>query len=68
MESFSGQTGKYWRLEGDGICVDGDEKRDGFYLELREPTRICIRLVFASIGASLSRWCFEEQEEVKKYF
>lgn len=40
---FEGQTGKYWRLEGDGISVDGDAPRDGFYLELREPTRICIR-------------------------
>lgn len=38
-----GQNGKYWRLEGDGISVDGDAPRDGFYLELREPTRICIR-------------------------
>ncbi|XP_055303663.1 protein singed [Sitodiplosis mosellana] len=40
---FKGQNGKYWRLEGDGISVDGDAPRDGFYLELREPTRICIR-------------------------
>lgn len=40
---FIGQSGKYWRLEGDGISVDGDAPRDGFYLELREPTRICIR-------------------------
>lgn len=41
--SLKGQNGKYWRLEGDGISVDGDAPRDGFYLELREPTRICIR-------------------------
>lgn len=40
---FKNQNNKYWRLEGDGVTVDGDGPRDGFYLELREPTRICIR-------------------------
>ncbi|XP_059617455.1 protein singed [Phlebotomus argentipes] len=40
---FKGHNGKYWRIDGDGITVDADSPSDGFYLELREPTRICIR-------------------------
>lgn len=40
---FRGHSGKYWRIEGDAICVDADKPDDGFYLELREPTRISIR-------------------------
>lgn len=39
----TGQNSKYWRIEGDGISVDGSLPVDGFYLELREPTRITIR-------------------------
>lgn len=38
-----GQNGKYWRIDGDTVSVDGDVPTDGFYLELREPTRINIR-------------------------
>lgn len=38
-----GQNGKYWRIDGDSVSVDGDKPKDGFYLELREPTRINIR-------------------------
>lgn len=38
-----GQNGKYWRIDGDNVSVDGDKPKDGFYLELREPTRITIR-------------------------
>jgi len=37
-------SGKYWRIEGESISVDADAPSDGFFLELREPTRICIRL------------------------
>lgn len=40
---FKGHGGKYWRIDGEGISVDSDGPADGFYLELREPTRICIR-------------------------
>ncbi|KAH8386842.1 hypothetical protein KR093_002877 [Drosophila rubida] len=36
-------SGKYWRIEGESISVDADAPADGFFLELREPTRICIR-------------------------
>lgn len=40
---FKGHNGKYWRIDADGIIVDADGPIDGFYLELREPTRISIR-------------------------
>lgn len=39
----TGQNGKYWRIDGETVSVDGDTPTDGFYLELREPTRISIR-------------------------
>lgn len=42
---FKGQNGKYWRIDGEGVTADGDVATDGFYLELREPTKICIRYV-----------------------
>uniref|UniRef100_A0A1A9Z8M5 Fascin n=1 Tax=Glossina pallidipes TaxID=7398 RepID=A0A1A9Z8M5_GLOPL len=40
---LKGHSGKYWRIDGEGISVDADTPVDGFYLELREPTRISIR-------------------------
>lgn len=40
---FIGQNGKYWRIDGEGIAADSDTPVDGFYIELREPTRICLR-------------------------
>lgn len=40
---FKGHNGKYWKIDGEDISVDADSPSDGFYLELREPTRICIR-------------------------
>ena len=40
---FKGHNGKYWRIDSEGIIVDADKPIDGFYLELREPTRISIR-------------------------
>lgn len=43
MVYFKGHNGKYWRIDGEGITVDGDGATDGFYLELREPTRINIK-------------------------
>jgi len=39
---FKGQNGKYWHAQGDGISCDSDVGQ-GFYLELREPTRMCIK-------------------------
>lgn len=43
MVHFKGHNGKYWRIDADGITVDASAPSDGFYLELREPTRISIR-------------------------
>lgn len=43
MVYFKGHNGKYWRIDEEGVSVDSDGKKDGFYLELREPTRISIR-------------------------
>lgn len=40
---FKGHNGKYWRIDAEGIAVDADEPIDGFYLEMRDPTRISIR-------------------------
>jgi len=39
---FKGQNGKYWQVTDGGICCDSDVPH-GFYLELREPTRMCIK-------------------------
>merc|ERR1719334_2504897 len=39
---FKGQNGKYWQAQGEGIMCDG-EVPQGFYLELREPARMCIK-------------------------
>jgi len=39
---FKGQTGSYWRVGDDGITADGDSP-EGFYLELREPSKLCIK-------------------------
>jgi fascin 1/2 len=43
MVYFKGHNGKYWRIDEEGVSVDGPARGDGFYLELREPTRISIR-------------------------
>lgn len=40
---ISGQNGKYWHADSEGVTVDSDISSDGFYLELREPSRICIK-------------------------
>ncbi|XP_072746922.1 protein singed [Anoplolepis gracilipes] len=42
---FKGQNGKYWHADSEGVTVDSDMPSDGFYLELREPSRICIKCV-----------------------
>ena len=37
-----GQNGKYWHTSADGISCDS-EVGQGFFMELREPTRMCIK-------------------------
>ncbi|XP_017770932.1 PREDICTED: protein singed [Nicrophorus vespilloides] len=39
---FKGQSGKYWHVDSEGVTADSDVQ-EGFYLELREPTRLCIK-------------------------
>lgn len=39
---FKGQSGSYWRVTNDGITADSDSP-EGFYLELREPSKLCIK-------------------------
>ncbi|XP_054282415.1 protein singed isoform X2 [Macrosteles quadrilineatus] len=36
------RNGKYWHVDSEGVHVDSDTP-EGFFLELREPTRICIK-------------------------
>ncbi|XP_017757954.1 PREDICTED: protein singed [Eufriesea mexicana] len=40
---FKGQNGKYWLADSEGVTVDSDIPYDGLYLQLREPSRICIK-------------------------
>ena len=37
--ALSGQNGKYWQVSDGGIACDSDTPH-GFYLELREPTKV----------------------------
>lgn len=39
---FKGHHGQYWQTGGDGVSADGDTP-EGFYLELREPSKLCIK-------------------------
>lgn len=39
---FRGTNNKYWNVSGDGISVDSDSPQ-GFYIELREPSKLCIK-------------------------
>ena len=40
---LAGQNGKYWQVVEGGIACDSDTPAHGFYLELREPTKVCIK-------------------------
>ncbi|KAF2903734.1 hypothetical protein ILUMI_02442 [Ignelater luminosus] len=44
---FKGQNGKYWHCDSEGVTADSDTP-EGFYLELREPTRLSIKSVTGS--------------------
>ena len=39
---LKGQNGKYWQVSDGGISCDS-QLPQGFFLELREPTRMCIK-------------------------
>ena len=39
---LKGQNGKYWQVADGGISCDS-QLPQGFFLELREPTRMCIK-------------------------
>jgi len=39
---FKGQNNKYWHCDSESVTEDSDVP-EGFYLELREPTRLCIK-------------------------
>lgn len=39
---FKSQNGKYWHCDSEGVTADSDTP-EGFFLELREPTRISIK-------------------------
>ena len=42
MLSFAGQNGKYLHFHDDGLSADSEEAQP-FHLELRDPTRMCIK-------------------------
>jgi len=44
MLSFRGQNGKYLHFHDDGLSADSDtQSGNGFFLELRDPTHMCIK-------------------------
>ena len=43
MQLHPGQNGKYWQVSEGGIACDSEKPAHGFYLELREPTKVCIK-------------------------
>ncbi len=46
---LSGQNGKYLHFHDDGLSSDA-ESSQGFFLELRDPTRICIKSVQVTVN------------------
>ncbi|XP_046404588.1 protein singed [Ischnura elegans] len=40
---FKGHNGKYWHADGEGVSADSAGPDEGFFLELRDPTHICIK-------------------------
>lgn len=54
---FSGQNDKYWHADSEGVVADADTP-EGFYLELREPTRLAIKNVNGSYLTASKNGCF----------
>lgn len=42
--TFSDQSNKYWHADSESVTADSDTP-EGFYLELREPTRLSIKTI-----------------------
>jgi len=56
---FKGQNGKYWQVTSEGISCDS-EVGQGFTLELREPTRMCIKTAAGNYVVSGKNGSFTE--------
>ena len=56
---FAGQNGKYLHFHDDGLSSDA-EASQGFFLELRDPTRICIKsLQVSTPEICAAQFCFK---------
>lgn len=54
---FKGQNNKYWHCDSETVTADSDTP-EGFYLELREPTRLCIKTLSGNYLTSSKNGCF----------
>nr|CAH7766797.1 unnamed protein product [Callosobruchus chinensis] len=54
---FKGQNNKYWHADSECITADSDTP-EGFYLELREPTRLCIKTTNGHYIVASKNGCF----------
>jgi hypothetical protein len=54
---FKGQNNKYWHVDSEGVTADSDTP-EGFYLELREPTRLCIKTSNGNYLTAGKNGCF----------
>lgn len=54
---FKGQNNKYWHFDTEGVTADSDTP-EGFYLELREPTRLCIKTANGNYLTASKNGCF----------
>jgi hypothetical protein len=52
-----GQNNKYWHVDSEGVTADSDTP-EGFYLELREPTRLCIKTSNGNYLTAGKNGCF----------
>ncbi|XP_076257341.1 fascin domain-containing protein singed [Rhynchophorus ferrugineus] len=54
---FKGQNNKFWHVDSENVMVDSDTPVD-FYLELREPTRLCIKTTSGNYLTAGKNGCF----------
>jgi fascin 1/2 len=55
---FKSQRGQYWQAGGDGISAEGDTP-EGFYLELREPSKLCLKTIAGSYITASKNGAFQ---------